>query len=315
MYVLISAHQGDYTVTKTVHNDTYPAIDPTTLNPSLEGRAVFISGASRGIGYSIAISYARAGASYIAIGARSDLTALVSEIAAAAQAAGRPEPKVLPLKLDATERASVEAAAAQIRSAFSGRLDVVVSNAASLGEMAPIADTDPDVWWATWELNVKGQYLAMRTFIPLLMETGAGDGLRTFCTVASVGAHLQTPTLSAYQPSKLANLRISEFASAEYAGAGAEGGGGGLIAFSVHPGNVPTPLAGGPALTNIPDAVKVAYTETAELPADTIAWLTSRRREWLAGRYVNCTWDMPELEAQSEAIAKGDALKVRLVLP
>ena len=304
-FLLRYALQGDYTVTKTVHNDTYPAIDPTSLKPSHEGRAVFISGASRGIGYSIAISYARAGASYIAIGARSDLTVLAKEIETAAQEAGRPKPKVLSLKLDVTDRVSVEAAAGEIRNAF-GRLDVVVSNAASLGEMQLIADTDPDVWWNTWELNVKGQYLVMRTFIPLLLDTA--DGLKTICTVASVGAHLQTPTLSAYQPSKLANLRISEFASIEYADRG-------LIAYSVHPGNVPTPLAGGPELTNIPDPVKVAYTETAELPADTIAYLTAERREWLAGRYVNCTWDMLELEAQSEAIASGDALKVRLVLP
>lgn len=54
------------------------------------------------------------------------------------------------------------------------------------------------------------------------------------------------------------------------------------------------------------------FTETPDLPADTITYLTRVRRPWLAGRYVNCTWDMPELMAKEEAIVKGDKLKVKL---
>jgi hypothetical protein len=55
------------------------------------------------------------------------------------------------------------------------------------------------------------------------------------------------------------------------------------------------------------------FTESAELSADTIVYLTRERREWLGGRYVNCTWDMPELMAQKDEIVKDDKLKVRLV--
>jgi hypothetical protein len=54
--------------------------------------------------------------------------------------------------------------------------------------------------------------------------------------------------------------------------------------------------------------------ETAELSADTIVYLTREKRDWLAGRYINCTWDMPELMAQKDEIVKGDKLKVRLVI-
>jgi hypothetical protein len=56
------------------------------------------------------------------------------------------------------------------------------------------------------------------------------------------------------------------------------------------------------------------FVETTELSADTIVYLTKERREWLAGRYINCTWDMPELMAQKDEIIQGDKLKVRLVL-
>lgn len=61
-----------------------------------------------------------------------------------------------------------------------------------------------------------------------------------------------------------------------------------------------------------PDAGAV-FCETAELAADTIMFLTKEKRMWLAGRYINCTWDMPQLMEKQEDIVKGDKLKVRLV--
>ena len=51
---------GDYTLTAEVHSDTYPGIDPTKAN--LNSKAVYVSGASRGIGKAIAVSFAKAGA-------------------------------------------------------------------------------------------------------------------------------------------------------------------------------------------------------------------------------------------------------------
>lgn len=63
---------------------------------------------------------------------------------------------------------------------------------------------------------------------------------------------------------------------------------------------------------DIPEELQFVFTETVELPADTIVWLTAKKREWLAGRYVNVTWDMPQLEEKRGAIVEGDRLKVKL---
>ena len=63
---------------------------------------------------------------------------------------------------------------------------------------------------------------------------------------------------------------------------------------------------------DIPKELQFVFTETVELPADTIVWLTAEKREWLGGRYVNVTWDMPQLEEKREAIVEGDRLKVKL---
>lgn len=199
-------------MTKQVHSDTYPAIDPTKLPKPFTARAVFITGASRGIGKAIALSFAKGGASKIAIGARADLSSLAEELKAAATTVGRDEPQVLCVEIEVSDAKSVEAAAASIGEAF-GRCDVVVQNAGVFGTASKIADADPDEWWRVYEVNVKGQFLVAKYFLPLLIKSrGLEDfpGLGTFVTTSSVGAHLINPNLSQYQPGKLLNLRLAE---------------------------------------------------------------------------------------------------------
>ena len=52
--------------------------------------------------------------------------------------------------------------------------------------------------------------------------------------------------------------------------------------------------------------------DSPELAADSIVSLTSQRREWLAGRYVSATWDLPELYSREEEIVNGDKLVMRM---
>lgn len=133
-------------MTKEVHNESYPGIDPTKMNMS--GKAVFIAGASKGVGRDTAASFAKAGASHIAIGARSSLSDTENDVKAAAKAAGRPEPQILSLKLDISDQKSVEAVAKEIGEKF-GKLDVVINNAGVFGGRGLVVESDPDDWWWT----------------------------------------------------------------------------------------------------------------------------------------------------------------------
>jgi hypothetical protein len=54
--------------------------------------------------------------------------------------------------------------------------------------------------------------------------------------------------------------------------------------------------------------------DTPGVAGDTIAFLTQERGEWLAGRYVSCQWDMPELLSREKEIVEGDKLKMRMML-
>ena len=213
-----------------MHSAPYPAIDFSKAN--LTDKNVFICGASRGIGQATAVSYAKAGASSIAIGARSDLKATEYAMRDAAKAAGKDPPKILQVAIEVTSKKSVDGAVQQIERDF-GRLDVLIHNSDVLGSPAPIADSEPDDWWHIWEVNIRGPHLITRAFLPLLLK--AGD--KQIIYVSSVGAWLHMPGLSAYQPSKLALSRFTEFVDAEYADKG-------VLAFSIHPGNVPTTIMG-----------------------------------------------------------------------
>ncbi|KAJ5417850.1 uncharacterized protein N7487_001400 [Penicillium crustosum] len=266
--------QADHTginFTSRSHHDTYPAIDPTKRD--LSSKYIFITGASKGIGRETALSYSRAGCAGIAVGARTNLDRLAASISEAASEAGKPVPQIVVVPLDVTEEKSVTAAAATVNEAFP-RLDILINNAGYLEKRAKIADSDPEEWWRTWNVNVLGP----------------------------IAAHLLSPGGSAYQTSKLALQRWTEFLDADH-------GPDGILTFAVHPGGVLTDMG-----KRLPVERQVVLTETPRLCADTLVFLTESRRDWLAARYISVTWDMEELLSREEEIVQGDKLKVRMVI-
>ena len=155
-------------------------------------RAVLITGASKGIGRAIAISFAKAGASFIAIGARSSLSETEKDITDAAQKAGRKAPKVLSLTLDVSNEESVRSVAEKITGAF-GRLDILINNAGYLPGWKPIAESNVDGWWKAYEINVRGTYLVTRAMLPLMLK----GGMKTILNMSSLGGNAVRPGASA----------------------------------------------------------------------------------------------------------------------
>ncbi|KAF2483865.1 NAD-P-binding protein [Neohortaea acidophila] len=275
--------------------DTYPFIDPTKGDAS--GLNVLVTGSSKGIGRAAAISLARAGASGIALLARSDLDQVAEEVLEAAKQAGRKEPKLLKLRVDICDPAAVGEAIKDVETHFQ-TLDVLVNNAGRLEAWVPLAETDVDDWWATWELNVKGTYVVTRAALPLVLKSTQ----KTILTVSSGGALATFPGASAYQSTKTMQLRLTDFLMAEYRDQG-------LIAYAIHPCGAKTELA-----LNMPTSRHDVLTQTVELAGDTIAWLTRERREWLAGRFVYGPGSMEELLAKKDEIVEKDLLKLKLVI-
>lgn len=57
----------------------------------------------------------------------------------------------------------------------------------------------------------------------------------------------------------------------------------------------------------------IVLQDKVEIASDTIVFLTQEKREWLAGRYISCKWDMPEFISKEKEIVEGDKLKMRMV--
>lgn len=139
---LLTLRQSDGSdFTREIHHDTYEYIQPAQFD--LKGRAVLITGASKGVGRATAISYAKAGASQIAVAARSDLQDLEAEMGLAANDNGKTPPQVLRLKLDVVDEQSVADAAQTVETVF-GRLDILVNNAGYLENFVPITESKVD---------------------------------------------------------------------------------------------------------------------------------------------------------------------------
>ncbi|KAF7955173.1 uncharacterized protein EAE97_000432 [Botrytis byssoidea] len=289
-----SAESGE-NFTKISYNDTYAAISPKASSHS--GKVVFISGASKGIGRAIALSYAKSGVSGLIISARASLASVEREIEEVCKSANIPVPKILALKLDVLDFASVEDAAKSIETTF-GRLDILINNAGYFSSAENIVVGDKDEWWMNLEVNLRGVHWVTKCLLPLLLKTDGGD--KTVVNVASVAALLMHPGLSGYQMSKFALVRFTETLCVEY-------GDQGLLAYSLHPGAVPTDLS-----KALPEGFHEILIDTPELAADTIPFLTSQKRKWLAGRFLSCNWDMAEIMSREKEIVDGDKLKFRM---
>lgn len=197
-----------------------------------------------------------------------------------------------------TDEASVAAAAEKIADSFP-RLDILVNNAGYLENRLKIAESDPEDWWKVFTVNVRGPYLVSRAFLPQILQKG-GD--KIIVNLTSIGAHLFHPAGSAYMVSKIALQRFTEFLDVDH-------GPDGVLTLSVHPGGVMTEMG-----KRLPEAIHATLTETPKLGADTIVFLTEKRPEWLAARYISATWDMDELFSKEDEIVKENKLMVRMIV-
>jgi len=159
----------------------------------LEDRIALITGASRGIGAAVAQGFAAAGAHVILV-ART--VGGLEEIDDAVRAAGGSATLV---PLDLAEAGGIEGLGASTFERW-GRLDVLVGNAATLGELSPVGHIEPHVWQQAFTLNVHANWRLIRAFDPLLRRSPAGRAI--FVTTGATRS--LPPYWAAYSASKAA---------------------------------------------------------------------------------------------------------------
>jgi citronellol/citronellal dehydrogenase len=134
---------------------------------SLNGKTLFITGASRGIGLAIALRAAREGAN-IAIAAKTaePHPKLPGTIHTAAEAVTSAGGKALPLTVDVRDEAAVKAAVERTVATFGG-LDIVVNNASAIS-LTPTPRTEMNRFDLMHQVNTRGTYMVSKYAIPHL---------------------------------------------------------------------------------------------------------------------------------------------------
>ena len=195
------------------------------MTDTLDGRTALVTGGGRGLGRAIAEHLARAGAR-VALVARTRNQ--LEEAAAGIAAEGG---RALPIAADVTVRSAVEAAVAETERKF-GPVSILVNNAGLARPYGPIGHVDPDEWWRSHEIHVRGTLLFMSAVLPGMRARRAGR----IVNIASKGGIMVAPHLSSYCVAKATVIRLTEHVDAE---ARADG----VRAFVVQPGTIVTDMA------------------------------------------------------------------------
>jgi citronellol/citronellal dehydrogenase len=136
---------------------------------SLQGKTLFITGASRGIGLAIALRAARDGAN-IAIAAKTETPhpKLQGTIYTAADEIEKAGGHALPLVVDVRDEATVGAAIEKTAATFGG-IDIVVNNASAVSR-TPVAETDMRRYDLMQNINTRGTFVVSKYAIPHLAK-------------------------------------------------------------------------------------------------------------------------------------------------
>jgi NAD(P)-dependent dehydrogenase (short-subunit alcohol dehydrogenase family) len=136
----------------------------------LKDRIALITGASRGIGRAVAIRFAAEGA-HVILAARTQ--GGLEEVDDIVRATGG-SATIVPL--DLTDHDSIDRLGGLVAERW-GRLDILVGNAARLGQLSPMAHYDPKKWAEVIDLNLTSQWRLVRAFDPLLRQSDAGRAI------------------------------------------------------------------------------------------------------------------------------------------
>lgn len=175
----------------------------------LTGKKAFLTGASRGIGRSIAVGFARAGAD-LALVARGEegLAATAAEVTDC----GR---KAFIIPADVTDRSAVASAVAAAIEQL-GHVDIVVNNAGGSNFAVPFLDLRLPGWEKLIRLNLDSAAYVCHAIGGHLVGRGQGSVIN----VASVAGMVGSPLLAPYGAAKAGLIALTKTLAVEWAAHG-----------------------------------------------------------------------------------------------
>lgn len=229
-------------------------------------RRVVVCGGSRGIGRSIALAFARAGAKVsICARGREALEATKAELGAEAHAAA----------CDLAEAAEIERYIAEAAAALGG-LDVLVNNASALGRGG-----EEEAWQGSLAVDVMATVRAVEAALPHLEASEAG-AIVNVSSISGLRASLRNP---AYAAAKAALINLTASQGALLAAKG-------IRANAVAPGSIEFPggtweqcRTSDPTLYEATrQSIPLGGMGAPEAVADAVLFLASPYARWVTGQ-------------------------------
>ena len=171
----------------------------------LDGRVAIVTGASRGLGRSMALALAEAGAD-VAVAARSE--AELAETAGIIEKLGR---RAMVIPTDVTVYAQVETLVERTAAAL-GRLDIIVNNS-GIATVMPVAEMPPEDFRRTVEVNLVGVFNGCRAAAGRLIAQKSGK----IINLASVLGASGLSGYAAYSASKGGVIALTRALAVEWA--------------------------------------------------------------------------------------------------
>jgi NAD(P)-dependent dehydrogenase (short-subunit alcohol dehydrogenase family) len=189
----------------------------------LSGRVAVVTGASSGIGRTIALAFAQAGAAVVLVARRASmLDAVRDEI-------GKTGGRAASLPCDLSDRGALKACGARAAESF-GPPDILVS-AAGTNRRNPILDVTEDDWDATMRLNLDAPFFLAQSLAPAMIARGFGR----IINIASLQSVRALPNCAPYGASKGAIAQLTRAQAEAWSRHG-------VNANAIAPGFFPTEL-------------------------------------------------------------------------
>ncbi|HEY3738200.1 MAG TPA: glucose 1-dehydrogenase [Bryobacteraceae bacterium] len=189
----------------------------------LTGRVAVVVGGTSGIGRTLAVGLAEAGADVVASGRRQNLA---DEVAAQIEGLGR---QTLAQTVNIQDRASVDALRDAVLAKF-GHVDILL-NAAGQTHKKPTAEVDEASWAQVLDVNLTGTLRTCQSFYQALVKSGHGRVIN----IASLSSFVALYQVAAYCASKAAVLTLTKNLAIEWAKDG-------VCVNAISPGVFPTEL-------------------------------------------------------------------------
>lgn len=197
-------------------------LNQNTDKKGLEGRIALITGATRGIGRSVALAYAKQGAHCLLLGrTQGALEELYDEI----ETNGGTSTAI---PFDLHNLNAIDQLGASIHERW-GKLDILVANAGILGSITPLSHIEPKEWQKVLDINLTANWRLIRALDPLFR---ASDAARVIFVTSGV-ARTHKAYWATYAISKAGLEALADIYAAETANTS-------ILVNTVNPGGMRT---------------------------------------------------------------------------